>query len=102
MSDKGEHSSRLAKPLSALVVPGMYLFYKYNEYKRHQEEINRRNVTEKELDNLNNKIVSFDNMIYVVKLRVLMNSLLFCFPVSCYAPIICNHCPPPPPTTYGE
>ena len=66
MSDKGEHSSRLAKPLSALVVPRMYLFYKYNEYKRHQEEINRRNVTEKELDILNNKIVSFVKLIKII------------------------------------
>ena len=65
MSEKGDHSSRLAKPLSALVVPGMYLFYKYNEYKRHQEEICRKNVTEKELDSLNHKIVSFGNIILV-------------------------------------
>jgi len=59
--------SPVMKPLSALAVPGMFLFYKYNEYKRqhggHQNQThstgsNKRTVTEKELDHLNQKIVS--------------------------------------------
>ena len=58
MHRKTERSSGLAKPLSIFVVPGMYLYYKYNEYKRHQEEIHRNTITEKELNHLNAKIVS--------------------------------------------
>ena len=58
MPPKTDRPSRLAKSFSVLVIPGMYLFYKFNEYKRHHEEINRKKVTEKELDHLNHKIVS--------------------------------------------
>lgn len=50
--------SPLLKPFSALATPGMYLFSKYNEYKRQQQEQQKRKVTEKELENLNQKIVS--------------------------------------------
>ena len=46
------------KPLVVLALPGMYLVYKINEFKRHQQEVNRRKVTERELANLNSKIVS--------------------------------------------
>ena len=49
---------RLMKPFVALAIPGMYLVYKYNQYKRQQEEQNKRRVTEKELQHLNQKIVS--------------------------------------------
>ncbi|XP_064648169.1 uncharacterized protein LOC135500565 isoform X2 [Lineus longissimus] len=48
--------SRLMKPLVVLALPGMYLFYKYNQYKRQQAEQHRRKVTEKELQHLNQKI----------------------------------------------
>ncbi|XP_046349985.1 mitochondrial ubiquitin ligase activator of NFKB 1-like [Haliotis rufescens] len=48
--------SPLLKPFSALATPGMYLFSKYNEYKRQQQEQQKRKVTEKELENLNQKI----------------------------------------------
>ena len=58
MPPKTDRPSRLSKPFSVFVIPGMYLFYKFNEYKRHHEEINRKKVTEKELDHLNHKIVS--------------------------------------------
>lgn len=51
-------SSALMKPLVVLALPGMYLVYKINEFKRHQQEMNRRKVTERELANLNSKIVS--------------------------------------------
>lgn len=50
-------SSTLMKPLVVLALPGMYLVYKINEFKRHQQEVNRRKVTERELANLNSKIV---------------------------------------------
>ncbi|XP_064083745.1 uncharacterized protein LOC135199534 isoform X2 [Macrobrachium nipponense] len=46
----------LMKPLVALAVPGMYLVYKYNQYKRQQQEANRRKAAEKELLQLNYKI----------------------------------------------
>ncbi|XP_066944829.1 uncharacterized protein [Macrobrachium rosenbergii] len=46
----------LMKPLVALAVPGMYLVYKYNQYKRQQQEASRRKAAEKELLQLNYKI----------------------------------------------
>ncbi|KAI5712999.1 hypothetical protein M8J76_004623 [Diaphorina citri] len=49
-------SSSFMKPLVVLALPGMYLFYKYNQYKQQQQEQNRRKVTERELDHLNQKI----------------------------------------------
>jgi len=53
------------KPFVVLALPGMYLFYKYNQYRRQQQEQNRRKVTERELAHLNHKIVS-DNPIFFV------------------------------------
>lgn len=53
----GDQDSGFTKPLSVIAVPGMYLFYKYSEFKRHHEEVQRKKVTEKELDHLNHKIV---------------------------------------------
>lgn len=53
-----EPETPLSKPHSAITVPGMYLFYKYSEFKRQQLESHRKKVTEKELDHLNHKIVS--------------------------------------------
>lgn len=44
------------KPFVVLALPGMYLFYKYNQYKRQQREQNKRKVTEQELAYLNHKI----------------------------------------------
>ncbi len=46
------------KPLGVLAMPGLYLVYKYNQFKRQQQENNRRKLAERELNNLNNKIVS--------------------------------------------
>jgi hypothetical protein len=53
------------KPFVVLALPGMYLFYKYNQYRRQQQEQNRRKVTERELAHLNHKIVS-DSLIYLL------------------------------------
>lgn len=52
-------SSAFMKPFVVLALPGMYLFYKYSQYKRQQQEQNRRRVTERELAHLNHKIVSY-------------------------------------------
>ncbi|XP_014247467.1 cylicin-1 [Cimex lectularius] len=49
-------SSAFMKPFVVLALPGMYLFYKYSQYKRQQQEQNRRKVTERELAHLNHKI----------------------------------------------
>lgn len=54
-TNKGS-SSTFSKSLTAIAVPGVYLFYKYSEFKRQQHEIHRNKVTEKELDHLNHKI----------------------------------------------
>ena len=59
MPSNSDTSAHLSKPLSAIAVPGMYLFYKYSEFKRQQQESHRKKVTEKELDHLNHKIVSY-------------------------------------------
>jgi hypothetical protein len=49
----------LAKPLKALASPGIYLFGKYNQYKRERQETNLPlTPTENELSQLNSKIVS--------------------------------------------
>lgn len=48
--------SGLMKPLVVLAFPGMYLVYKISEFKRQQQEHNRRKVTERELAHLNHKI----------------------------------------------
>lgn len=50
--------SPLMKPFVVLALPGMYLFYKYSQYKQQQQEQCRRKVTERELAHLNHKIVS--------------------------------------------
>lgn len=50
--------SALMRPLVALALPGMYLVYKYNQYKRQQQEANRRKAAERELTQLHHKIVS--------------------------------------------
>ncbi|XP_076240472.1 uncharacterized protein LOC143182998 [Calliopsis andreniformis] len=46
----------LMKPLVVLALPGMYLFYKYSQYRREQRELWRRRVTERELQHLHHKI----------------------------------------------
>ncbi|XP_050737207.1 nucleolar protein dao-5-like isoform X1 [Eriocheir sinensis] len=48
--------SALMRPLVALALPGMYLVYKYNQYKRQQQEANRRKAAERELVQLHHKI----------------------------------------------
>ncbi|XP_024216222.1 micronuclear linker histone polyprotein isoform X2 [Halyomorpha halys] len=56
MMPRNLSSSPLMRPLVVLALPGMYLFYKYSQYKRQQQEQNRRRVTERELAHLNHKI----------------------------------------------
>lgn len=46
------------RPFVVLALPGMYLLYKYNQYRQQQMETARRRVTERELMHLNTKIVS--------------------------------------------
>ncbi|XP_015516734.1 genetic suppressor element 1 [Neodiprion lecontei] len=46
----------IMKPLVVLALPGMYLFYKYSQYRREQRELSRRRVTERELQHLHHKI----------------------------------------------
>ncbi|KAL4222264.1 hypothetical protein ACF0H5_018301 [Mactra antiquata] len=53
-----DSDSSMTKPVSAITIPGMYLFYKYSEFKRQQQESHRKKVTEKELDHLNHKIAT--------------------------------------------
>lgn len=45
------------------LLPAMFLVCKFQEYKRHQEDQSRRKVTEKELSNLNHKIVSTPSLL---------------------------------------
>ncbi|GBP77318.1 hypothetical protein EVAR_38136_1 [Eumeta japonica] len=54
-------SSSLMRPFVVLALPGMYLLYKYNQYRQQQMETARRRVTERELMHLNTKIVSQGN-----------------------------------------
>ncbi|XP_063243485.1 nucleolar protein 58-like [Bacillus rossius redtenbacheri] len=53
---RGLSSATFMKPFVVLALPGMYLFYKYNQYRRRQQEQDRRKVTERELAHLNHKI----------------------------------------------
>lgn len=53
---QGPMASPLMKPFVVLALPGMYLFYKYNQYKRKRRESAKRRLTERELQHLNNKI----------------------------------------------
>ncbi|XP_076679841.1 uncharacterized protein LOC143375028 [Andrena cerasifolii] len=52
----GSGRAGLMKPLVVLALPGMYLFYKYSQYRREQRELWRRRVTERELQHLHHKI----------------------------------------------
>ncbi|CAD1479799.1 unnamed protein product, partial [Heterotrigona itama] len=54
----GSGRASLMKPLVVLALPGMYLFYKYSQYRREQRELSRRRITERELQHLHHKIVS--------------------------------------------
>ncbi|XP_077295414.1 uncharacterized protein LOC143917709 [Arctopsyche grandis] len=56
MPQRSLSSSALMRPFVVLALPGMYLFYKYNQYKQQQIENTRRKVTERELQHLNHKI----------------------------------------------
>ncbi|TGZ48550.1 Uncharacterized protein DBV15_08272 [Temnothorax longispinosus] len=55
----GSGRAGLMKPLVVLALPGMYLFYKYSQYRREQRELSRRRVTERELQHLHHKIKLF-------------------------------------------
>ncbi|CAH4035430.1 unnamed protein product [Pieris brassicae] len=58
MPQRAPTTSTLMRPLVVLALPGMYLLYKYNQYRQQQMETARRRVTERELMHLNTKIVS--------------------------------------------
>ncbi|EGI62842.1 hypothetical protein G5I_08837 [Acromyrmex echinatior] len=53
--------SSFMRPLVVLALPGMYLFYKYNQYRQEQRELSRRRVTERELQHLHHKIGAHAN-----------------------------------------
>ncbi|XP_037292961.1 pre-mRNA-splicing factor CWC22 homolog isoform X2 [Manduca sexta] len=56
MPQRASTSSSLMRPFVVLALPGMYLLYKYNQYRQQQMETARRRVTERELMHLNTKI----------------------------------------------
>ncbi|PZC78449.1 arginine/serine-rich protein PNISR isoform X1 [Helicoverpa armigera] len=56
MPQRAPTSSNLMRPFVVLALPGMYLLYKYNQYRQQQMETARRRVTERELMHLNTKI----------------------------------------------
>ncbi|XP_073961728.1 uncharacterized protein [Choristoneura fumiferana] len=56
MPARAPSSSSLMRPFVVLALPGMYLLYKYNQYRQQQMETARRRVTERELMHLNTKI----------------------------------------------
>ncbi|CAK1587109.1 unnamed protein product, partial [Parnassius mnemosyne] len=56
MPQRASSSSNLMRPFVVLALPGMYLLYKYNQYRQQQMETARRRVTERELMHLNTKI----------------------------------------------
>ncbi|XP_026321359.1 uncharacterized protein LOC113231308 [Hyposmocoma kahamanoa] len=56
MPQRAPTSSSLMRPFVVLALPGMYLLYKYNQYRQQQMETARRRVTERELMHLNTKI----------------------------------------------
>ncbi|CAB3230784.1 unnamed protein product [Arctia plantaginis] len=60
MPQRAPTSSNLMRPFVVLALPGMYLLYKYNQYRQQQMETARRRVTERELMHLNTKIVGKD------------------------------------------
>ncbi|XP_077979271.1 uncharacterized protein LOC144434643 [Glandiceps talaboti] len=52
-------NSRLMKPLVLFAIPGLYLAYRYNQYRQEKQERSsheRRKITEKELQALHHKI----------------------------------------------
>jgi len=67
---RGLSSSAFMKPFVVLALPGMYLFYKYNQYRRQQQEQNRRKVTERELAHLNHKIVSYSPLFFCLVITI--------------------------------
>ena len=81
MSD--DAPSSVMKHISAIAVPGMYLYYKYNEFKRQRLEDMKRKVTERELDHLNQKIVSaFYSKLFIIyfsRVRKILHSLPITF-----------------------
>lgn len=66
----------LLKPFVVLAVPGMYLVYKYNQFKRQQQENSRRKTAEKELAHLNQKIVS--TSVHVLPMPVVFFPFVSC------------------------
>ncbi|KPI99876.1 Malate dehydrogenase, glyoxysomal [Papilio xuthus] len=73
MPQRASSSSSLMRPFVVLALPGMYLLYKYNQYRQQQMETARRRVTERELMHLNTKIV---NTIIVLSLMDYLDCIL--------------------------
>ncbi|XP_029680645.1 fl(2)d-associated complex component-like isoform X2 [Formica exsecta] len=71
----------LMKPLVVLALPGMYLFYKYSQYRREQRELSRRRVTERELQHLHHKIC-----VICVNARATMQT------APCGHRVVCRRC----------
>lgn len=62
---QGPKPSPLMRPFVVLALPGMYLFYKYNQYKRKRKENATKRLAERELQHLNYKIVSRNSLKFV-------------------------------------
>lgn len=74
-------ASGFMKPFVVLALPGMYLFYKYNQYRREQRELSRRRVTERELQQLHHKIVSSRSLLFSISsmiFKLVWNEYILC------------------------
>ncbi|CAK1555729.1 unnamed protein product [Leptosia nina] len=74
MPQRAPTTSTLMRPFVVLALPGMYLLYKYNQYRQQQMETARRRVTERELMHLNTKISLWSGV--VTSSRVLLNGVV--------------------------
>lgn len=77
----GSGRASLMKPLVVLALPGMYLFYKYSQYRREQRELSRRRVIERELQHLHHKIC-----VICVNARATMQT------APCGHRVVCRRC----------
>ena len=57
------------KGLKLLAAPGMFLVQKYTQYRRHQQECAKKRATERELQSLTHKIVSYFFIYMYVQIR---------------------------------
>ena len=58
MPQEDKSKPKLAKPFCGLVLPVIFLRNKCSEYKKQKREKREQSITDKELQKLNNKIVS--------------------------------------------